>query len=151
MTYFEIITYINTWINPIAILITIILFVIFILGKMITSTRGSWDSTEDLLFNPSEEVIDELPRVYLYEDDYVEGTILLRSDETLYDVTLHSVEVTKKEVGLSKKGKILTVPDQGINCTKIKKLKPSEGVFWSKFHFLVEFLSMHLRGINTII
>lgn len=111
----KIVLFINDYINPIAIMITALSMILFIVGKIITSTRGNWNYTEKIIYCPNDDILEKYNIIYNYKDCDTDGKILLVSNETLYNVKLIILDEKLKPIGKP--------------IIHIKKLLPNEGVY----------------------
>lgn len=110
----KIILFINNYINPIAILLTAISFSVFIVGKILTSTRGNWSYTEKIYYNPNDDLMEEFNIIETYSDYSGDGSILVTSNEILYNIKLIRLDDNMKSIGEP--------------IISIKKLMPGEAI-----------------------
>ena len=141
--------------NFISVIITIGLFLMFLIGKIVTSTRENIYNTEILTMDPKDDLLEKLNILNEPVGNDYEKTILLHSKEVLFNVKL--IKIDPKNFKASKpKGKVIK---------EIKKLYPDEGyivkayftcgmpnyaITWDKYNYMKAVFIIRENGMNGI-
>ena len=141
--------------NFISVIITIGLFLLFLLGKIATSTRENIYHTEILTMDPKTDLLEKLNIVDEFVENGYEKTILLHSKEVLFNVKL--IKIDPKNFKASRpKGEVVK---------EIKKLYPNEGfiikayftcgmpnyvITWDKYNYMKAIFYIQENGLCGI-